>query len=58
MDSLLGLLAGDVKLQRAFINVFMCAELRESLKLLFSNADVHEVFGHGTAEKVLSLCKP
>jgi digeranylgeranylglycerophospholipid reductase len=58
MDSLLSSFAGDVKLQRAFINVFMCTELGESLRLLLSNGDVREVFGRGTAEKVLSLCKP
>jgi len=58
MDSLLSSLAGDAKIQRAFVNVFMCAELGESLKLLFSSDDVRDVFGRGTAEKALSLCKP
>jgi flavin-dependent dehydrogenase len=58
MDSLLSSLAGNVKLQRAFINVFMCAELGESLKSLLSSGNVREVFGRGTAEKALSLCKP
>jgi len=58
MDALLSSLAGDVNLQRAFVNVFMGVELAESLKLLLSSDEIGRIFGRGTVEKALALCKP
>jgi len=58
MDALLGSLAGDVSIQRAFVNVFMGVELAESLELLISSDEIGRIFGRGTVEKALALCKP
>jgi len=58
MDALLSSLAGDVNLQRAFVNVFMGVELPESLKSLFSSDEVRRIFGRETVEKALALYKP
>jgi len=58
MDDLLSSLAGDVNLQRAFVNVFIGVELAESLKLLLSSDEISSIFGRGTVEKALALCKP
>ena len=58
MDDLLSSLAGDVNLQRAFVNVFMGVELAESLKSLLSSDEICSIFGRGTVEKALDQCKP
>lgn len=58
MDALFNSLKDDVKLQRAFMNVFMGTKLPNSLKMLFSSDEIKRIFGHETVKKTLALCKP
>lgn len=57
MDALLSSLKGNLKLQRAFMKVFMGAELPNSLKVLCSSDEIKRTLGPGTFKKALALCK-
>jgi len=57
MDALLSSLKGNLKLQRAFMNVFMGTELPNSLKVLSSSDEIKRTLGPGTLKKALALCK-
>jgi digeranylgeranylglycerophospholipid reductase len=56
MDALLESLTAKPKLQHAFMNILMGTYLEKS-KILLADEDFKRIFGHESAEKVLSMFK-
>lgn len=57
MDKLFNALAGDIKLQRAFVNAFRGVDLMNALKLFLTSDEILGIFGREMIERAIAMYK-